>query len=153
VILEAWARVIDTVLSKAGNKQVESIGVAMPGPFDYHTGTAMIRGLAKYERLYGINIREALLDRIANKTIPIFFGNDAACFGLGEARIGKAAGHSKVIAITLGTGLGACYIDKGNLALQGNGVPPQGYLYNFPFLDATAEEYMSARWLLRRTGS
>ncbi|MES1249276.1 MAG: ROK family protein, partial [Chitinophaga rupis] len=106
-ILEVWARVIDIALAKAGGRPVESIGIAMPGPFDYHTGTAMITGLAKYERLYGLNIREALQDRIANSNIPIFFGNDAACFGLGETRTGAAAGHSRVIAITLGTGLGA----------------------------------------------
>ncbi|MES1249344.1 MAG: ROK family protein, partial [Chitinophaga rupis] len=47
-------------------------------------------------------------------------------------------------------GLGACYIEKGRLAQEGKGVPPHGYLYNFPFLDATAEDYISARWLIRR---
>ncbi|HEY4109754.1 ROK family protein [Puia sp.] len=121
----------------------------MPGPFDYPNGISMISGLAKYERIYGINVREALRERIAGDCIPICFENDAACFGLGEARSGAAKPYRKIIAITLGTGFGACFIDNKQLLTAGLGVPPNGYLYNIPFHAGIAEDYLSARWLLQ----
>src|SRR5258705_9549815 len=149
-ILDGWAKVINAVIARAGNLTIEAIGIAMPGSFDYDLGTSLIRGVSKYESLFGLNIREALLDRIRLKDIHIFFGNDAGCFGLGEGKTGRSASHARVIAITLGTGIGASYLIDGRLATNGDGVPSQGYLYNFPFLDGTAEDYFSARWLLAR---
>ena len=32
----------------------------MPGPFDYVKGICYIRGVAKYENLYGFNITDAI---------------------------------------------------------------------------------------------
>ena len=151
-LLDAWAGLMNAVIALAPasaikDATVRSIGLAMPGPFDYANGIAMIRGLNKYESLYGLNIREALRDRLADKTLPIAFANDAACFGLGGARV-EAAAHRKVIAITLGTGFGACFVEDKLLVTAGHGVPPHGYLYNIPFKDGIAEDYISARWLL-----
>lgn len=143
-LLDTWAGLINAVIGLAPkNQPVSSIGIAMPGPFDYINGISLIRGLNKYESLYGLNIRETLRERIKNP-IPISFENDAACFGLGEAQ----DKHRKVIAITLGTGFGACFIEAGQLQTQGPGVPPNGYLYNIPFQNGIAEDYISARWLL-----
>lgn len=149
-LLDTWAALINAVTGlPPSNQPVSSIGIAMPGPFDYPNGTSMIRGLNKYESIYGVNVREALRDRITNNTAPICFENDAACFGLGEARSGAAKKYRKVIAITLGTGFGACFIGDQQLLTSGPGVPPNGYLYNFPFKDGIAEDYISARWLLK----
>ncbi len=163
-LLDDWSGLMNTVLSlaassvEAGAKAmdaatiggaVKSIGLAMPGPFDYPNGISMIRGLDKYESLYGLNIREGLRDRLTPTDIPICFENDAACFGLGEARTGGARRFNKIIAITLGTGLGACFIDRKNLVTTGTGVPANGYLYNIPFKDGIAEDAISARGLLK----
>jgi predicted NBD/HSP70 family sugar kinase/mannose-6-phosphate isomerase class I len=145
-LLDDWAALMNIVLSLAA---VKSIGLAMPGPFDYLNGIAMIRGLAKYESLYGLNIREGLRERLRQKDIPIHFENDAACFGLGEARTGGAKTYKKVIAITLGTGFGACFIDDKDLVTTGAGVPANGYLFNISFKEGIAEDYISARGLLR----
>jgi predicted NBD/HSP70 family sugar kinase/mannose-6-phosphate isomerase class I len=147
-LLDDWGELINTVLSLGGGT-VKSIGLAMPGPFDYPNGISMITGLDKYESLYGLNIREGLRARLTQKDLPICFENDAACFGLGEARTGSARDHKKIIAITLGTGLGACFIDSKNLVTTGTGVPANGYLYNIPFKDGIAEDAISARGLLK----
>jgi len=172
-LLDTWAGLINAVIGLAPKDQpVSRIGIAMPGPFDYINGVSMIRGLNKYESLYGLNIREALRERVpgtngrtangrtANgpasrvpvgfkngpaSSVPICFQNDAACFGLGEAH----HKHRKIIAITLGTGFGACFIEDKQLLTQGPGVPPNGYLYNIPFQNGIAEDYVSARWLLQ----
>jgi predicted NBD/HSP70 family sugar kinase/mannose-6-phosphate isomerase class I len=146
-LLDDWSGLMNAVLACAG--AVKSIGLAMPGLFDYPNGISKIMGLDKYESLYGLNIREGLRDRLTQKDLPISFGNDAACFGLGEARTGGARRHKKIIAITLGTGLGACFIDNKNLVTTGTGVPADGYLYNIPFRDGIAEDYISARGLLK----
>jgi hypothetical protein len=115
-------------VTSIGLAAVTSIGLAMPGPFDYPNGISMIRGLDKYESLYGLNIREALRERLIQRDIPIRFENDAACFGLREARSGSAKAHRRLIAITLGTGLGACFVVDKQLVTTGVGVPPNGYL-------------------------
>jgi predicted NBD/HSP70 family sugar kinase/mannose-6-phosphate isomerase class I len=127
---------------------VSGIGIAIPGPFDYDGGVSMIQGLNKYENLYGLNIREALRDRLKTLAVPIRFENDAACFGLGAARSAAGKKYNKLIVVTLGTGLGACFIDHGLLLKSGPGVPTSGYLYNIPFKGGIAEDYLSARWLL-----
>ncbi|HLZ88194.1 MAG TPA: ROK family protein, partial [Puia sp.] len=170
-LLDDWAGLLNAVLYLASPEQVKGIGLAMPGPFDYPNGTSLIRGLNKYESLFGINIKEALRDRLTadlrdrvtttdlrnhidprpddiGQELPISFENDAACFGLGEARSGQATGYRKIIAITLGTGLGACFIDEKNIVTTGEGVPPNGYLYCIPFESGIAEDYLAARWLL-----
>lgn len=146
-LLESLAGLINVVMGLV-EVPVDSIGIAMPGPFDYTGGVSMIRGLCKYESLYGINIREALRERIKTAGVPIRFENDAACFGLGAARSGEAKKYKRLIAVTLGTGFGTCFMDDGALVTGGTGVPPDGYLYNHPFKGGIAEDHLSARWLL-----
>ncbi|GGB19692.1 ROK family protein [Puia dinghuensis] len=151
-LLAAFAGLMNAVMGAAASP-VEGIGLAMPGPFDYSTGLSLIKGLNKYENFYGLNIKEALRSwgkalRRGGEPLPICFGNDAACFGLGEARSGQATGHEKIIAITLGTGFGACFVQGKTLVTTGDGVPANGYLYCIPFKDGIAEDYLSTRWLL-----
>ncbi len=150
IVLDTLAGLIRTVQA-AADQPLDNIGIAMPGPFDYPNGISMIQGLNKYEHLYGLNIREALYERLADaagKQTPIRFANDAACFGLGAAVSDEGRQHKKIIAITLGTGFGACFIDNQHLVTGGIGVPPNGYLYDIPFKDGIAEDYISTRWLL-----
>lgn len=146
-VLDTLAGLINAVMGLV-EVPVGSIGIAMPGPFDYIGGVSMIEGLAKYERLYGLNVREALRDRLKASAVPIRFENDAACFGLGAARSAGVRKYNKVIVVTLGTGLGACFIEDGALVKSGPGVPPNGYLYNIPLKGGIAEDHISARWLL-----
>ncbi|HEY4334695.1 MAG TPA: ROK family protein [Puia sp.] len=148
-LLDTWAGLINAVVGLApAGETVRNIGIAMPGPFDYINGVSMIRGLNKYESIYGVNVREALQERFIAPDATLCFENDAACFGLGEARSGSASKHRKVIAITLGTGFGACFIEEKQLLTSGPGVPANGYLYNIPFQQGIAEDYISARWLM-----
>lgn len=128
---------------------IKGVGVAMPGPFDYEHGICKIEGLDKYDGLFGLHMRQLLLDLVGDSSMSIRFENDASCFGLGAARLPDARKYKKLIAITLGTGLGACFIDNKRLVTTGPGVPPNGYLYNSPFKGGTAEDFISARWLLK----
>ncbi|GAB4321600.1 MAG: ROK family protein [Candidatus Sumerlaeia bacterium] len=128
-------------------------GLAMPGPFDYERGVCWIKGVNKYEALYGMNIREILVQRLGlGSDEPLVFRNDAVCFLLGECAWGAARGARNVIAVTLGTGLGSAFQREGRVVESGPGVPPEGWFYSTPWGDGTAEDCFSTRGLLRRYG-
>src|SRR6185437_4446238 len=148
-ILNEWADAIHDSLKKLNGHVLRGIGIAMPGPFDYREGISLIKGVNKYDALYGINIKEALRNRLnIEYDLPIIFENDASCFGLGECISGEAKGFKKVIAITLGTGLGACFIRENKILHSANGIPKGGYLYDCPFKNGIAEDYISSHWLM-----
>lgn len=152
-ILMHWTACISRVL--AANTEVAAIGIAMPGPFDYPGGISLIRDVAKYESLYGMNIREELTASLEFSK-GIYFENDASCFALGEAWAGEGAGCSRMVAVTLGTGLGGTFLRNNEILREGKGIPPEGYIYHLPYKTGIAEDYISSRWLLneyhQRTG-
>lgn len=146
-IISNWCTALRQAMD-AKEELINAIGIAMPGPFDYNNGISYIRGLNKYESLYGLNVGELLRSEL-DSDIQICFENDAACFGIGEVEAGAGKGFDKVVAITLGTGFGGTFIDKQNVLIDGKGIPPNGTVYQLPFQDGIAEDYISARWLLR----
>ncbi|MBW8683606.1 ROK family protein [Chitinophaga rhizophila] len=139
-ILDSWTAVMQQTVGNAGN--IQHIGIAMPGPFDYESGISLIRGLHKYESLYGLNVKELLADRLHLPPSAITFANDAACFLQGELFAGVARGEQHALGLTLGTGFGS--------AIARDGVVQEGDFWKAPFLDTIAEEYISTRWFLRR---
>lgn len=153
-ILAHWTACISRTLAAAG-AEVEAIGIAMPGPFDYPGGISLIKGVAKYESLYGMNIREKLTASLGFFK-GIYFENDASCFALGEAWAGEGAGCARMVAVTLGTGLGGTFLLNNEILHEGKGIPPEGYIYHLPYRTGIAEDYISSRWLLNeyqhRTG-
>jgi len=156
-ILEKWRGVLGTVRGRANGNPIAGIGVAMPGPFDYENGVSRIRGLEKYDALYGLDIRDWLTGALALPgMVPVIFTNDAWCFGRGEYWAGAGRGACRMVAITLGTGFGATFLINGAPQLEGTGVAPGGYLYNLPYKGGTAEAYFSSRGLVKayreRTG-
>lgn len=139
-IINGWCNTMQQSMRTAAN--VHRIGMAMPGPFDYEKGISLITGLHKYEALYGMNIKDLLSERLAIDSSNINIANDAACFLQGELFNGAAKGQKEAAGLTLGTGFGSALADNG-LALEGS-------FWQTPFRDATAEEYFSTRWFLRR---
>ncbi len=53
---------------------------------------------------------------------PVAIGNDVNMAALGEARVGAAAGHDDVLAVWMGTGLGAGLVLDGQLRVGPNGL-------------------------------
>ena len=153
-ILQQWADALQGAL--AGGEGVQGIAVAMPGPFDYSNGISLMKGVNKYHALYGINVKEALRSRLDLPAgLPIWFENDAVCFGLGESlSIGSRKGLSdgdrprRMLVITLGTGFGSAFIESGRALRAGAGVARNGELYNTPYLDGICEDYISSKWIL-----
>jgi Transcriptional regulator/sugar kinase len=150
-IITTWTQALSAVLEKVPLENVKGIGFAMPGPFDYVKGISYIRGVAKYENLYGINITDAISNSLGVKDgFLIRFMNDASSFAVGEAWAGSAANFNRSLSITLGTGFGSAFISNRIPIVDGPEVPKLGCIYHLPFKDGIADDYFSTRGLLSR---
>ena len=140
-ILEIWVAAIKKVIDQSPIFSGK-IGIAMPGPFDYAEGISLIKGMHKYESLYGLNIRNILSQRLDLRPENIIFRNDAEAFLHGEVFCGAAKGYSNAFGVTLGTGLGS--------ALSVERVTTDANLAISPLYSGIAEDYISTRWFLKR---
>jgi glucokinase len=151
-IIEIWAATIQQTIQKVDAEKVAGIGFAMPGPFDYAKGIALFnRDVKKYESLYGLNIPEVLREKMnLPENFPIRFINDAMAFAIAEDWMGKSAGTSRSLAITLGTGFGSAFLENHLPVVSGDKVPEKGYVYHLAFGSGNADDYFSTRGLLTR---
>jgi glucokinase len=140
-IIGEWCEVIRDACGLPINAS-KKIGIAMPGPFDYQNGISFIKGQNKYDLLYGLNIKQLLAASLKLEVENIIFYNDAASFLRGEAYAGAGKSYSRLIGITLGTGLGTSVFYDNHAK--------DAELWNSPFKESIAEDYLSARWLLKR---
>ncbi|MFN8209762.1 MAG: ROK family protein [Bacteroidales bacterium] len=149
-IISVWSDAVASSLSKVDVKSVKGIGFAMPGPFDYVKGISYIKGVAKYENLYGFNIGDAILSSLdVPDSFQARFINDVSGFAVGEASFGKGCGYGRVATITLGTGLGSAFIDNRVPVVDGNEVPRLGCVYHIPYKEGIADDYFSTRFFTR----
>lgn len=150
-VMDFWEKAIRLSLKNSGIENLNGIAVCMPGPFDYEKGISMIKGQDKYENFYGLNIGDLLRKRLnLPDDFNVFFENDAVCFGKGEVYKDKNNLSKKVMAVTLGTGLGSSFIDKGVSISSGSQVPTDGEIWNLPFKNGITEDYVSLRGLLSK---
>lgn len=150
-IIGVWAAAIAGSLNKVLVENVKGIGFAMPGPFDYVLGICYIKGVAKYENLYGINVGEAIANTLkVPQEFLIRFMNDASSFAVGEAWAGSANTVRRSLSITLGTGFGSAFISDRIPIVDGPLVPKIGCVYHLPYRDGIADDYFSTRGLLGR---
>ncbi|WP_233281100.1 ROK family protein [Paenibacillus algicola] len=139
------------------------IGFAFPGPFDYKEGIALLQGVGKYDALYGQSVRSLLKQQLLSlKTAfpapalnalaeaDIRFGNDALMFGAGAALRYPC---ERLICLTLGTGLGSAFIDRGRVVAGVQGVPASGMLYAQTFEGAPVDDQFGRRGLLQLAAS
>ena len=140
-ILQSWSSCIRKTWNSIGLER-SRIGIAMPGPFDYDRGIALMKGTEKYEALYGIDVRTALASMLDIAPEDIRFQNDASCFLLGEMQAKGRSSYVKSIGITLGTGLGSAIFERGTVQ--------DANRWNRPFDKGFAEEYISTRFFVRR---
>ncbi|MGW1878957.1 ROK family protein [Streptomyces sp. NPDC001975] len=122
--------------------------VALPGPFDYERGIGRYEGVGKFDSLRGFDLRDALTASLPGAT-TVSFWNDADAFVLGEWWAGAARGHRSVAGITLGTGVGSCFLRDGRILRHGPGVPPDGRLHTLRYAGEPIEETVSRRALRR----
>lgn len=126
-----------------------TVGIAMPGPFNYTKGISEIYGVGgKFSATFGLHMAETL--KTVTRLPPgsgIHFFNDAHCFATGAHHLLKQQ-SKRSIYITLGTGFGSAFLLNGQLLHQHGNIPASGAFYPEPFKAGIADDYFSTRWLL-----
>ena len=90
--------------------RIKAVGIGAPGIIDTEKG--FIYYLPNIAGWKNYPLRTILERKLK---LPVFVDNDANVFALAEARLGAARGKSRVIFLTLGTGLGASVVINGRL--------------------------------------
>lgn len=139
-IIDEWVKLIKEVRDTNPVKNIK-IGIALPGPFDYENGIALIQNQAKYDSLYRRNVKYLLKEYLQVPPENIILTNDASSFLQGEC-FKSFPSVTKAIGVTLGTGLGTAKIN--------NGVGSDANLWCSRYKDGIAEDYISTRWFLKR---
>lgn len=95
-------------------EKVAGVGVGVPGPVD-SDGNVLV----------AVNLHWGFLDLSKELSelvgLPVKAGNDANVAALGEMWKGGAAGHSNVVMVTLGTGVGGGIIVDGKIVTGSHG--------------------------------
>jgi len=147
-ILDAWFDVISKSIAFKDASEIQGIGIAMPGPFDYYNGISKMQNVEKLDALFDVNVRSELAARLAIDPSKVRFINDATAFSVAETRIGKASAYSRAVAITLGTGFGSSFVVKEQPVLDGELLPKGGFLYNQMHNGQFADDVFSTRGIL-----
>lgn len=160
LILDRVTEILAPMLKCCPDGILKGIGFSFPGPFDYENGISYIRGLNKYDSLYGLNIHDEIMERVNERieavdgkgSFKILFENDASLFALGECCGNKELQNSSVLCLTLGTGTGSAFIRNRRLVKGEDGIPENGWIYCCPYKDKCVEDYLSRRGIIELAG-
>lgn len=109
-----------------------------PGPFDYTNGVFWMKH--KFQFLYGLSI----LPPFEQAGLPVRFLHDSTAYILGEFSDGTLQGAKSPCCVMLGTGLGFAMMGEGKVLIDQTQTPALS-LWNAPFRDGIAEDYVSTR--------
>ena len=90
---------------KLDKTSLKGVGMGIPGEVDSKLG---IINYSNNIPIKNFNVKQYMqnLCKKVNMDIPFFFANDADCAALGELVAGAGKGHSDLVILTLGTGVG-----------------------------------------------
>jgi glucokinase len=106
---DAVAEMGDQLIAEAGDGLVVGAGVVVPGLVDAD------RGVATYSANIGwrdLELVRSLGDRWG---LEVRIGNDVACGGLAEHRLGAGRGVADMVFVPIGTGIAAAIVSGGRL--------------------------------------
>ncbi|MBN2859274.1 MAG: ROK family protein [Sphaerochaetaceae bacterium] len=156
-IIQNLCQLVYTVWEKAnyqsGVQAVNRISMAFPGPFDYARGICRIRGLSKYDSIFGMVIPVAMkqgFERLGYQCAvdaEYRFLHDVEAYAAGVSRTCNLV-NNRALYLCIGTGAGSAYSVNGRIVKEGEGVAESGWFYNRPFLDATIDDYISVRGIM-----
>lgn len=137
-----YARIRETAASACAGAPVRGIGIGSTGPVSSLTGE--ILDCDNLPNLQFFPIRERLSTDLG---APALLDNDANALLLGEALYGAGKGAARVFGLTLGTGLGAAFIENGRIVHGATDCA--GEIWTAPYRDSILENYLSGTALAR----
>ncbi len=138
------AEIIDSI-DDVMDKEVAGIGIGVPSVVDVEEGIVYdVANIPSWRKVY---LKKRLEKHYG---LPVYVNNDANCFALGEAYFGKAIGHSNIVGLIVGTGLGAGVILNNRLYNGSNcGAGEFGHI---PYKEHDFEYYCSGQRFAREFG-
>lgn len=110
-VLSRVAELFAEVLAQMpGGTNVWGIGLGLPGPVEFETGTPVSPPIMP--GWDGYDVRAFFASRFQ---VPVWVDNDVNVMALGELRGGSAAGHRDFVFVKVGTGIGAGLVSRGAL--------------------------------------
>jgi glucokinase len=107
---EAVREVARAIARLADGRGVRAVGIGCAGLVDSARGIVHLS--PNLPRWRDAPIKEWLSRELS---LPVTVLNDANAFALAEAQVGAGRGHSPVVGITLGTGVGGAIVENGRL--------------------------------------
>jgi glucokinase len=127
------------------DENVEGIGIGVPSLVDTKNG--IVYNVANIPSWKKVELKKILEEEFK---VPVFINNDVNCLVMGEHLFGEAKAYSSLVALALGTGLGAGIIINNSL-YEGNNCGA-GELGSLPYLDSNFENYTSSSFFESRFG-
>lgn len=139
VIIEQIINLAESIMTP----EVDGIGIGVPSVVDSQKGIVYNAcNIPSWRKVY---LGDILFNHFG---IPVKVNNDCNCFALGEQRYGAGKNLDNVVAITLGTGVGAGIVIGGKL-YSGN-LCGAGEIGSLPYLDSDYEHYCSSLWFSKK---
>ena len=135
----------EKILGFISKYNADRIGISVPGPFDFSSGTGLMEH--KLKSLYKISLKEMIEKRFPYT--ELFFIHDATAFILGGIYSGSILSNENVSGVMLGTGLGYVHFADGRVEVNKNKTPLKP-LWNKPYKDGIAENYVSATAIINK---
>lgn len=145
-VLAAWRSAVKEACQLGGI--CKGAAISIPGPFDYEKGISLIKGVGKYDSVFGMDLRSFFSEAAGLPPENIKFINDASAFALGEYYAGSGKKCGRITAITLGTGFGSTFLNDGKIVSDSSDVPLGGMFWNIPYKKGIADDYFSTRWFI-----
>ena len=137
---EVISAALQRAVSPLAGKENARLAVAIPGPFDYDSGTFLMKH--KFASVYGCTFKE-----ISGFEGEVKYIHDVNCMLMGALKNPEFEEYSRVALITIGTGLGFAYSIDGQIQCTPQGSPAVS-LYNRPYKGKTAEDFVSKRGIM-----
>jgi len=110
-ILDAVQAAADAAIEEAGvqRSDLAGVGVGSPGPLDAEAGVILFSP--------NLNVRDFALGPDLSKALgrPVLVRNDVRVAGYGEFCLGAGRGYQDILAAFVGTGIGGCVIQQGQI--------------------------------------
>jgi len=152
-IINTFIEPMELAFRFAGKNNLEIAGISLgiPGPFDCENGISLIKGVDKYESIYGMNLRTEFRKRLGlENQFPIMFEFDGWSFVRGEAWQGAGKSFNRLIGLTLGTGFGSGFMIDDEMVDTGPGVPELGWIGGIPYRYGILDDRISRRGIIAR---